>query len=61
MIALRLGGAALTFLRARQLLEAAVKLLCLPAPLHGFNHHFPVQVGCQLIGYRPLNATVRGG
>ena len=43
----------------RQLLEAAMKLLHLPAYLCGINDHFPRQMRGQAIGNKLFNVTVR--
>ena len=60
VVALGLRLAALALLRARELLEAAVKSLHLPAHLHGVDDHFPRQVRGQVIGEHPFNAAVCG-
>ena len=50
VVALGVGVTALAFFGPRQLFEAAMKLLHLPANLHGINDHLPRQVSGQVIG-----------
>ena len=50
VVALGVGVTALAFFGPRQLFEAAMKLLHLPANLHGINDHLPRQMSGQVIG-----------
>ena len=60
VVALGIGIAALALFGLRQLLEAVIKLLLLPAHLYGIDDHFPRQMRGQVIGNNPLNIAFRG-
>ena len=60
VIALGRGLTALALLRLGQLLEAAVKLLHLPAHLHGLNHYFAGQMSSQIADNDSFNVAVCG-
>ena len=54
------GFAAMAFFRAREVLEAAVKLLHLPAHVHRVENRFSAQVCRQVVGNDPFNAAACG-
>ena len=60
VVALGIGIAALALFGSRQLLEAAMKLLHLPAHLYVIDDRFPRQMRGQVIGNDLLNFAVRG-
>ena len=59
VVALGIGIAALALFGPRQLLEAVMKLLHLPAHLYGIDDHLPRHIRGQVLGNDSFNVAVR--